>query len=250
MGTSLRRGLAGGTLRPWPPALERAGPERIDAALEVAPRSVARRTSSTSSAWRTPDGAFEVAARDAHVRFAQVARGRDGDVRRRAALAASTRSPDRTRRTSGPSTRSARGVHPARADNSYPYGYDHLAQVFDHPDAPGPHRAAHRRRTTGATRAATSASTGRSASPRRARRSSPRAPASQMPRAGRRGMPARRRRAVASSSSSARDQQPWRHAGSSGQRRRRCLHDVVAEPGRRRPRRRVPPRRREPERPL
>jgi phosphonoacetate hydrolase len=26
--------------------------------------------------------------------------------------------------------------HPVRADNSYPYGYDHLAQVFDHPDAP------------------------------------------------------------------------------------------------------------------
>ncbi len=92
-------------------------------------------------AWRESDAVYSVASSDGHVRFA---RRRDAasptgaarwqhDVEVLAGLNPIVRQDPSF--LSGLEAELAR-PHPRREDNSYPFAYDHLAQVFDHPDAP------------------------------------------------------------------------------------------------------------------
>jgi phosphonoacetate hydrolase len=114
-------------------AVERAGPERIAGALEVLlDASLADVVDLV--AWHPSPGRFEVAAHDAHGRFTRptdrfgefAVEVLDGDN----PLACQ----DPSRFGSLDSERA--GVHPTRKTNSYPFAYDHLAQLFDHPSAP------------------------------------------------------------------------------------------------------------------
>ena len=124
------------------PALERAGPERIAAALEVL-MDPSLDDVVDLVAWRTPEG-IEVAACDAHVRFARSpADGGEFAVERLFGVNPLARQ-DPSHFGSLDAERA--GVHPTRRTNSYPFAYEHLAQLFEHPSSPDlyvQHAAAH-----------------------------------------------------------------------------------------------------------
>ena len=119
--------------------LDRALDVLLDARLAPIVDMVARRVDTG-----TGDDTYEVASADGTVTFRRCGPGPDGYERTGGSgddpLADQT--PDRL---SGLDAERA-DPHPARDRNSYPYAYDHVAQLFDHPAAPdlcALHSAAH-----------------------------------------------------------------------------------------------------------
>jgi phosphonoacetate hydrolase len=92
-------------------------------------------------AWTSAAGTYEVASSDGHARFARRNDGvtsagaprYDYDVEVLAGANPIARQDPAWLSPLGPEQSSP---HPHRSENSYPHGYDHLAQVFDHRDAP------------------------------------------------------------------------------------------------------------------
>lgn len=109
----------------------------LDPALDPIVDMVARRLPGNG------DG-YEVAAADGRVRFRRAGPGVDGYE----VIAVEGRDPlaeGSTDRFVGLATEQA-ARHPHRSANSYPFGHDHVAQLFDHPAAPDLcvlHAAAH-----------------------------------------------------------------------------------------------------------
>lgn len=95
-------------------------------------------------AWSPAPGVYEACAVDGHVRFERAPGG--------SGFAASTLSGrdvlgDQDPTRFAPLAAELENLHPERTSNSYPYAYEHVAQVFDHPCAPDLcviHTAAHR----------------------------------------------------------------------------------------------------------
>jgi hypothetical protein len=115
--------------------LDRALDVLLDRQLEPIVDMVARRTG---------DGTYEVASADGAVGFRRIGPGPDGYERSHVTGVdpLADESPDHL---VGLDAERA-DPHPSRAANSYPYAYDHVAQLFDHPAAPDLcvlHSAAH-----------------------------------------------------------------------------------------------------------
>jgi phosphonoacetate hydrolase len=92
-------------------------------------------------AWREGPQRYEVASSGGHARFTRVPQGSTPTGSTRWGYDVEVLSGTNPIERQDPSflvgLDAERGSpHPVREDNSYPYGYDHLAQVFDHRDAP------------------------------------------------------------------------------------------------------------------
>ncbi len=88
------------------------------------------------------DGAYEARSHDGRVRFRRrdggSAAAADGGDSRYEVLEIVGTSPLADQRTDhlAPLEAELAGLHPHRSANSYPFAYDHIAQLFDHPAAP------------------------------------------------------------------------------------------------------------------
>lgn len=95
-------------------------------------------------AWSPAPGVFEVRAVDGHV---LVERGPEGSAFTSRTLSGRDVLGDQDPTRFAPLSKELGNLFPDRAQNSYPYAYEHLAQVFDHACAPDIcvlHTAAHR----------------------------------------------------------------------------------------------------------
>jgi len=83
---------------------------------------------------RTGDATYEAASADGRVEFRRTGRGPDGyeSIGGTGDDPIADQSPDKLVGL----TAELADPHPARADNAYPFAYDHIAQLFDHPAAP------------------------------------------------------------------------------------------------------------------
>ena len=106
---------------------------------------------------------YEVASADGAVTFRRTGPGPDG-YQRDVVTGADPLADQSSDRLVGLEAERA-DPHPPRATNSYPYAFDHVAQLFDHPACCTP------RLTTGRTRVGTAVSTARSGWCRHAHRS-------------------------------------------------------------------------------
>jgi phosphonoacetate hydrolase len=129
-----------------PHALERAPSARIDAALEVLLSSALAPVVDLVG-WRTSPDHFEAASVDGHVRFTrELGHGRGPDAFRVEAVMGEHPLARQDPTHFGTLEAERAGVHPTRRTNSYPFAFEHLAQIFDHPSAPDlyvQHTAAH-----------------------------------------------------------------------------------------------------------
>lgn len=105
--------------------LDRALDVLLDARLSPIVDMVARRTG---------DGTYEVASAEGAVTFRRISPGPDGYERTGGAGDDPLHDQSPARFSGLDAERAA--PHPTRGDNAYPYAYDHVAQLFDHPDAP------------------------------------------------------------------------------------------------------------------
>jgi phosphonoacetate hydrolase len=126
-------------------ALERAGHKQIDAALGVLLGGSLRDVVDLV-AWRPRPGCFEVASHDAHVRFTTASEPGWAPTFSVERLAGDNPLGRQDPSHFGSLDAERAGVHPTWRTNSYPYAYEHLAQLFDHASAPDlyvQHTAAH-----------------------------------------------------------------------------------------------------------
>jgi hypothetical protein len=121
-------------------ALLPASEERRDAALEVL-LAASLDPIIDVVAWRAGPGRYEAASANGHVRFSRRADGTTAAGapcwQYDASVASGLNPIERQDPSHFEGLAAERAVpHPQRTENSYPHGYDHIAQLFDHPDAP------------------------------------------------------------------------------------------------------------------
>lgn len=121
-------------------ALPRAGPGERDRALGVL-LSTSLEPIVDFVAWSPAPDSYEVASAHGHIRFRRGQAGRDADGRSTLGYerdVVSGEDPVARQDSSylGHLAEEIATPHPDRRSNSYPHGFDHLAQLFDHPSAP------------------------------------------------------------------------------------------------------------------